>query len=108
MVCFVLYPLADQFVKGKALASKGRSRFHKPISIGSLASIKPKRLLVQVSKQVERFDRNIRTFDRPLEQRPKVFNSVSVNDTIYVLFGMVDDSVKIITFKPSIRLKHVL
>ena len=100
-------PLANQFVVGKAFASESSRRFHKPISISSFASIESKSLFVQVSEKVKRFYRNVSASDRPFEKRPKVFNSVSVNLSVNVLFRVVNYIVNVVLAKRTVRAQRV-
>jgi len=65
-------------------------RLHESVGICTRASIEPERWLVKVAERVERFDAEIRPAQHALEQRPKVFNSVGVNVTANVFFGLID------------------
>ncbi len=95
--------LAGQFVKGQALASQGRSRFHEPISIGSFASIESETLFIEISEQVKRFDADVSTLDHPLQQTPKVLNSVRVDLSVNVSLRVIDNAVNISVVKAIIR-----
>ena len=53
----------------------------------------PEDLLGNVALKVKRFDADISAFDRPLEQAPKVFESVCVNTSANVSVSMVNDAV---------------
>ena len=46
--------------------------------IGRLPGVEPEGLFVEVAEQMERLDADVGALDRPLEQRPEVFESVSV------------------------------
>ena len=67
----------------------------------------PIRLLIQVTEQVERFDRNVGAVDRPFEQAPKVFNSICVNVLFYISLKMVDDLVNISVLQVVVALKFI-
>jgi hypothetical protein len=88
-------PLADQLVVGKAFASERSRRFHKPISISSFASVESKSLFVEITKQVKRFYRNVSTFEHPFEQAPKVFDSLSMDVPLDVLFSVIDNATNV-------------
>lgn len=107
MVRFALYFLARQLDKRETFASKSRSRFHEPISIRSLARIEPKSLLIEISKQVKRFDANIRSLEASLEKRPEVFNSVRVNLTVNILLSVIDYVVNVFILKFVVAGEHV-
>src|SRR5437763_1014687 len=79
----------DQFFISEATASERSSRFHEPISISPFAGIESKGLFIQVTEKMKRLDRNVSAFDRPFQQRPKVFNALSVNLTVNVLFSVI-------------------
>lgn len=102
-----LPPFANQFVIGKAFASKRSRRFHKPISISSFAGIKSKSLFVKITEQVKRFYRNVSTFDASLEQRPKVFNPVGVNVAVPVFVRVIDYVMDIFFVKLVVRAKRI-
>ena len=74
MTRFCLRLLADQFGIGKAATSQSRSRFHKPISIGSFAGIESESLFVQVSEKMEWLNTNVGALNHSFQKRPKVFN----------------------------------
>lgn len=99
--------LADQFFISKAFASERSRRFYKPISVSSFAGIKSKSLFIQVSEKVKRFYGNVSTFDRPFEQRPKVFNSVSVNMTVHIFIRVIDYMMDIFFAKLIVRAKRI-
>ncbi len=51
------------------------------------------RLLIQVAKQMERLDAHISSSDTALQEAPEVFESVGVNASVNVAFGVVDNLV---------------
>jgi S-adenosylmethionine hydrolase len=63
------------------------------LAVGSLAAVKPERLLIKVTKQVERFNADIGSFDGPLQKRPEIFDPISVNQAVNVLLSVVDYTV---------------
>jgi len=52
---------------------------------------------------MERFDVDIRDLDRALKQTSEIFEGVRVDNSIDILFGMVDDLVRVVRFKTLIR-----
>src|SRR2546423_1404888 len=56
---------------------------------------------------MERFDTHICATDRALQERPKVFNSVSVNLSVNVLLSMIDNIVDVGLAKLIVRAKRV-
>src|ERR1700731_1656444 len=81
--------LARQLHIPQAFADDTAHNFNKPASVVVFALVEAKRLLVQISEQMKRFDRNIRAFDASLEQRPKVFQAVSVNVSLRVALRVI-------------------
>ena len=53
------------------------------------AEVKPEYLFVQIPEQVEWFDAHVSAFQSALEQTPKVLQSVCVNLTVNVTFGIM-------------------
>src|SRR6476646_11721880 len=62
-----------------------------------------KYLLIEVTKQVERFNGNIGAFQPAFYEAPKIFQSISVYLPVNVLFGMVNDSVSVFFVQSPIR-----
>jgi hypothetical protein len=56
----------------------------------SSAIVVTERLLIEVTQQVKRFNRNIRAMKSAFHQRPEVFESVCVNAITHVLNSMVN------------------
>src|SRR5437762_7505904 len=55
-----------------------------------LALVKPKRLFVQVSEQMKRFNVHVCSSQCSLEQRPEVFESVGVNVAFCVALRVIN------------------
>jgi hypothetical protein len=75
---------------GQATTRYRLGNFDETIRVGLLAVIKSKHLLVEIVKRMIRFNRDIGASQAAFEQRPEVFDTVRVNATLCVLFGMVD------------------
>src|SRR5579864_9208852 len=45
---------------------------------------------------MERFDRNISTFQPALQERPKVFEPIRMHLPVYISIGMIDDLVRVL------------
>lgn len=61
-------------------------------------------LLIEVTKQVERFDTHVSPLEATLQETPEVFHSIRVHFPAYVSFGMVNDLVDVITVESPISL----
>src|SRR6266480_1613047 len=83
----------------QALADHATERLNESPLIVVFALVKPERLLIAVTEQMKRLDINIRSLERTLEQRPKVFQSVSVNLAACVALQMVNDLSVVIFFQ---------
>jgi len=87
--------LSGEFIPSEALVDDLRNDRAEPVAVSDEVvfggtMIKAECLLVQISKQMERFRADIRPFQSPLEQAPKVFESVGVDSAIHLFFGVVD------------------
>lgn len=87
--------LAGQFFIGQALARNLSGDLEKAITVSAFAVIETIGLLIQITEQMERFDRYIRAAKRPLQETPEVLNSVCMDVTFDVLFRVVDYSMRI-------------
>ena len=74
-------PLANNLADGKVKALA---------VVHALAIVVPERLLVQIPEQMIRFDGNVRTAKRSLEQAPEILQSIGVNFTANILDSMVN------------------
>src|SRR2546428_7505464 len=90
---------ADELRIPQPFASNAAKRLNKSTTIILFALVKSKRLLVQISEQMKRLNVHIRSMQRAFEQRPEVFQPVSVNVALCVANGMVDHSPVVILFK---------
>ena len=61
--------------------------------VGKLAEVEAENLLVQITEKMELFNANVGSFQSTFEKAPEVFEPVSVNATVNVSFGMVNDFV---------------
>ena len=91
--------LAGQLLVGEPPACGGGRHFNKSFTIGDFPFIEPEALLIQVAEEVKGLNGNIRSFDRPFQQRPKVLDAVRVDMTVDVGFRVVDDLVGIFRVK---------
>jgi len=83
--------LASNLGKGEALSEDVRSNVLKASAVmGQFAEVVAENLFVKVAKKMERLDRNIGSLQLALEQAPEVFETIGVNLSVNVLFGMVD------------------
>src|SRR3954471_11215707 len=56
---------------------------------------------------MKRLNTNVRAFDSPLQQAPKVFEFVGMNVAIYVRFGVVDNLVRVVCVKAIVGFQRV-
>ena len=69
--------LADEFLVGKALADDLRDYEAETVAVIQLFPVVvPKRLLIQVTKQVERLNTHVGAVEPALQQAPKGFESI--------------------------------
>lgn len=94
--------LCGQNAVGQSLTDDGFQHALKSQSVANIAVIESERLLIGVSLQMERSDRNAGPFNRSLEQRPEVFESVGVNSTSDVAGNVVNRGMKIPTYQSGI------
>lgn len=98
---------ASQLLESQTLASDVLRCLEKAIRIVALAVVEPKALFIEITKKMKWLYRNVSAADGSLEQTPKVFNPVSVNDSVNIFLGMVDNLVGVILVKLSVRAKRV-
>ena len=99
---------SNQFGVGKPFADDLRDGHREPIRVVHILPIvEAKRLLIQIPKQVVRFDRNIGPVDSALEQRPKIFARVCVNLPVHVSYGVIYDLVCEFFIKPIVGLQRI-
>jgi len=72
----------------------------------TLALVVAEGLLIKVSERMKRFNAHIRAFDRPLQERPEVFQLVRVDRAVNIRLGMVDDFVGIFV-QPIVGLQRI-
>lgn len=71
---------SNQTLIGQSLVGYASKRQYEAARvIQSFAIVETKRLLIKVSEQVKRLDRNIGAVDAALQKRPEVFHVVGVN-----------------------------
>jgi hypothetical protein len=60
-------------------------------------------VLIEITVKMEGLDRNIGSLDRTLEQAPKVFDAIRVNDLLaHILNGVIEDFVLIVLAEAAI------
>jgi hypothetical protein len=83
------------------------SHFKAGLIVHVLAVVVPERLLIEVAKQMERFDAHISTVDAALQQRPEVFKAVGVDAPVDVLDSVIDDRMGILASQSLIGEKGI-
>src|SRR5580698_5478956 len=77
--------LAGDFSKGQALSYDARGEFAKAVTvIHILPIVEPEGLLINVAKQVKRFDANVRSAEPALQETPEVLHPVRVDISAHV------------------------
>ena len=72
-----------------------------------LTIVKPIGFRIDVIAKVERLDRNMRPFDARLEQRPEIFQPVSVDRAFDIGFGMVNEVVEVSRAEGAVGLESI-
>src|SRR6266516_3332283 len=98
---------ASQLLESQTLAHDVTRSLDEAFRVLNLAVIESESLLVKVAEKMKWLYRNISSTEGSLEQTPKVFNSVGVNDSVNVPLGMIDHFVGVILIKLSIRAKRI-
>src|SRR5439155_18572456 len=98
---------ANELRVSQTLAYNTAKRLNESASITFFALVKSERLFIAVSKQMKRLNINISPFERPLQKRPEVLKSVSVDLASCVAFQVVNDLAVIILFKIIIGHKRI-
>jgi len=81
---------ASQLAVGDAPSDNTRERTHEPFPVVALALIEAAHLLVNIPEQVERVNADVGPFDRPLEQRPEVFEAIGVDLPAHIFSRVID------------------
>src|SRR5882724_1382584 len=79
----------------QSLSNDTGHSLNEPASVIVFSLVKPKRLLIQIPKQMKRLDVHISPFDAAFEQAPEVFQTVSVNVAFRVALRMIYDIVNV-------------
>jgi hypothetical protein len=83
--------LASYFGIGEALSEKVRSNVLKACSIVRQSpQVVAEHLFIEIPEQMERLYAHVGSFQSTLEKAPEIFESVSVDLSIDIFFGMVD------------------
>lgn len=88
--------VTGQRLIGQSAPDNGTEHGDEAPGVGQLPRVEPKRLFIKIAEQVEGFDAGIGAFDAALEQRPEVFEPVSVDLSAHVGLGVVNDLVGVV------------
>ena len=99
--------LADELGIHQAFSGKARNGFQKAAFVIVFALVESERLFIQIPEQMKRFNAHIRSFDTALEQRPEVFQPVSVNVAFRVALRVVNDLVDVFVIEFRVRAKSI-
>jgi hypothetical protein len=82
-------------------------RFKPRLVVHILAVVVAKRLLIEVTEEMERLNTHIGSIDAALEQTPEVLKAIGMNPPVDVLHGMVNNLMGIVAGKTFIGEKEV-
>src|SRR6266478_208254 len=99
--------LPDQGLVGESSSDNRAEHVEEALGVCRLPSVIAKRLLVEVTEEMKRFDAHIGPLDAALEERPEVFEPIGVNLPAHVGFCVVNDFVRVVRGEPFIRLERV-
>src|ERR1022692_100244 len=103
---FCFFHLTRQFRIGQPLANNLANQVAEAVSVfQGLAIVEAKRLLVNITEQMEGFDRDIGAVQGTFQQAPEILQSVGVNVAVYISHGVVDDLVSVFGLQSKVRLK---
>lgn len=105
--CFCFFDLAGEFRIGKAFTNDCANTNVKAFRVGHFAVVKSPGLFVDVAEQMEWLHADISSVQAPLQETPEIFHSVSVNISVYVLNGMIDDGVLVVCAQSIVRLQFI-
>ena len=88
---FRFIQLTGEFRIGQPFADDLTDTDIESLRIGHLAVVEPKRLLIDIAKQVEWLDTDVGSVQLPLNERPEVLHAVSVDVAIRVLDRVIDN-----------------
>ncbi len=101
--------IPSQLLIGQASASHAAQDFREPASItrAMLALVIAECLFIQIAEQVKRLDADLGSLQAALQERPEVFDAVSVDVSLDVLFGVIHELVNVILFESGVRCQFV-
>src|SRR5712672_36510 len=99
---------ASQYFVSEAASGDMRHYTMKALSVIRIPSmVVAEYLFVQITKHVERFNRNVRAFQSALEQAPEIFQPVGVNLPVHIALRMVNRLVNEIPIQSLIRKERI-
>lgn len=99
---------ADEFRIAKALPDDSSNRSAKANTvIRGLPVVVSKRLLIEITEQMERFNAHIRSLQPPLQQRPEVLHRVRMNVVTHIFNRVIDDLMLEILRQPLVRAQFI-
>src|SRR5688572_4957458 len=87
---------AGQRAVSQALVEDALEGDSEPRGVTKLALVETEGLLVQIPKQMERFNRHVGAFDGAFQETPEVFHTVGVDGAFSVAVRVVDDVVDVL------------
>lgn len=98
---------SGEFIVGQPFAGDLANSEVKALGIGHLAIVEAERLLVDIAEQMERFHADVGSVQSTLQETPEVFHPVSVDVSVCVLHGVIDDGVLIVALQSIVRKKFI-
>lgn len=100
--------LAGHLGECQTLANDSRTKRVEAVTIShTLSVIEPKGLLIHVAEQMERFDTYVGAAQSALQEAPEVLQTVCMNVSLDVGFGVVDELVDIIGAESEVGVRFV-
>src|SRR5688572_24187519 len=78
-----------------------------PLSVSSPPMVEAECLFVNVAEQVEWLDADIGSMKPTLQETPEVFHGICVDVAANILDGVVNDFVRVLSFKADVRQKLI-
>ena len=87
---------ADEDLVGNATADDAFDGILEPPAVVVFAFVESERLLIEVAKQIERFNRDVGALDGAFQETPEVLAPVGMDFAVHVGFGVVDHVVGVV------------
>jgi hypothetical protein len=99
--------LTGQVIPSQTLPGDRSENFVEAFCVRRFSLVIAKRLLIEVSEQMERLNTHIGTADGSFQETPEVLHAVRMDRAVSVLLSVVNDLVRVLRIKPVVREKFV-